>query len=148
MKFKAIDSMEELRELYDSPIELVLNKQKSKLDEYSIQFLSLSVFSVLSTSSLQSNMDCSPRGDHKGFIQVLDDKTIAIPDRPGNNRLDSLRNIIENPNVGVLSFVCGFSECLRINGTAKITTDIDLLKKFEYQGKLPKSVIVVSVNEV
>jgi len=148
MKFKAIETIEELRELYDSPMDLVLKKQKSELDEYSTKFINLSAFSVLSTSSLNGNMDCSPRGDHQGFIQVLDNKTIAIPDRPGNNRLDTLSNIIENPNIGILSLVSGFSECLRINGTAKIVTDADLLERFKFQEKLPKSIIVVSVNEI
>ena len=148
MKYKVVESMEELRKLYDSPMDMVLKKQKSELDEYSTKFLSLSAFSVLSTSDINGNMDCSPRGDYQGFIQKLDSKTIAIPDRPGNNRLDSLSNIIENPNVGVLSLVSGFSECLRINGTAKISTDIGLLEKFKYQGKLPKSVVIVSINEI
>lgn len=148
MEFEVIKSMETLRELYDAPMELVLKKQKSELDKYSTKFLSLSAFSVLSTSSVKGNMDCSPRGDYPGFIQVLDDCTIAIPDRPGNNRLDSLSNIIENPNVGVLVLIPGFNECLRINGTAKIVTNLDLLERFEYQGKLPKSVIVVSIYEI
>ena len=148
MKFKAIETIAELRDLYDNPVDLVLKKQQSKLDEYSTKFLNLSAFSVLSTSNINGNMDCSPRGDYQGFIQVLDNKTIAIPDRPGNNRLDSLSNIVENPNVGVLSLVSGFSECLRINGTARIVTDADLLERFKYQGKLPKSVIIVSINEI
>jgi len=148
MEYNVIESLEELRQLYDSPMDMVLKKQKSELDEYSRKFLSLSAFAVLSTSSMNGSMDCSPRGDYQGFIQEIDSKTIAIPDRPGNNRLDSLSNIIENPSVGVLSLVSGFSECLRINGTAKIATDTDLLERFKYKEKLPKSVIVVSINEI
>ena len=148
MEYNVIESMEELRELYGSPMDMVLKKQKSELDEYSSKFLSLSAFAVLSTSSMNGSMDCSPRGDYQGFIQEIDSKTIAIPDRPGNNRLDSLSNIIENPCVGVLSLVSGFSECLRLNGTAQIATDTDLLERFKYQDKLPKAVIVVSINEV
>ena len=148
MEFEMIESMNALRSLYEAPMDLVLKKQKSKLDKYSIQFLKLSPFSVLSTSSAKGKMDCSPRGDYPGFVGVLDDHTIAIPDRPGNNRLDSLSNIIENPNVGVLALIPGFSECLRINGTAKIVTNIDLLERFEYQGKLPKTVIVISISEI
>lgn len=140
--------MEELRELYAYPMDMVLKKQKNELDEYSIKFLSLSAFSVLSTSSIKGNMDCSPRGDHQGFIQILDSKTIAIPDRPGNNRLDSLSNIIENPSVGILSLVPGFSECLRINGVAILSTDMDLLERFKYKEKLPKSVVIISINEI
>ena len=93
-------------------------------------------------------MDCSPRGDYAGFIRVLDSGTIALPDRPGNNRLDSLRNIIENPNVGLLILIPGFAECLRINGTAKVVTNVSLLAQFEHQGKLPKSVLIISIQEV
>ena len=148
MGFKVINSREELCEIYDSPMDLVLKKQKSKLDEYSIKFLSLSAFAVLFTSDINGNMDCSPRGDHQGFTQVLDDKTIAIPDRPGNNRIDSLSNIINNPNIGVLSLVSGFSECLRINGSASITADIGFLERFIYQEKILKSVVVISINEI
>jgi len=137
-----------LRELYKPPMDLVLQKQKNTLDKYSIQFLSLSPFIILSTSNQNNNMDCSPRGDHSGFVQVLDDCTIAIPDRPGNNRLDTLSNIIDNPTIGILVLVPGFGECLRINGSAKIAVNNELLERFEYRGKQPKSVIVVSINEI
>lgn len=148
MIFDVIKTTEELRELYKAPMDLVIKKQKSELDKYSAQFLSLSPFLILSTSNTKGNMDCSPRGDYAGFVEVLDDCTIAIPDRPGNNRLDTLNNIIENPNVGVLILVPGFNECLRINGSAQITTSNELLKRFEYRGKIPKSVIVISISEI
>ncbi len=148
MQLEFVKTKKELGKLYRPPMDLVLQKQKSKLDKYSIQFLSLSPFIILSTSSQSSNMDCSPRGDHSGFVQVLDDCTIAIPDRPGNNRLDTLNNIIDNPNIGILVLVPGFNECLRINGSAKITANSELLERFEYRGKQPKSVIVVSINEI
>lgn len=148
MEFEEIDSIEKLQELYGSPMELVIKKQKTKLDKFSKQFIALSSFSVLATSNSVGNMDCSPRGDYAGFIRVLDSGTIALPDRPGNNRLDSLRNIIENPNVGLLILIPGFAECLRINGTAKAVTNVSLLAQFEHQGKLPKSVLVISIQEV
>lgn len=148
MKFEIIKTTEKLRELYKAPMDLVIKKQKSKLDKYSIQFLSLSPFLVLSTSNNAGSMDCSPRGDYTGFVEVLDDHTIAIPDRPGNNRLDTLNNIIENPNIGILVLVPGFNECLRVNGSAQIATNIELLKRFEYKGKLPKSVVVISIKEI
>lgn len=148
MKFEIIKTTEKLRELYKAPMDLVIKKQKSKLDKYSIQFLSLSPFLALSTSNNSGSMDCSPRGDYAGFVEVLDDHTIAIPDRPGNNRLDTLNNIIENPNVGILVLVPGFNECLRINGSAQIATSIELLERFEYKGKLPKSVVVISIKEI
>ncbi len=148
MKYDAIESMEQLRKLYDLPMELAVKKQKSQLDQYSTQFLELSAFCVLSTCSAGGSMDCSPRGDYPGFIKVLDDDTIAIPDRPGNNRLDSLSNVIENSQVGLLILVPGFKECLRINGQAKLFTQIDLLKKFEHKGKLPRTVMVISIQEI
>ena len=148
MEFEKIESIEKLRELYDSPMELVIKKQKSKLDKHSTKFLELSSFSILATSNSAGYLDCSPRGDFPGFIQVLDDATIAIPDRPGNNRLDSLCNIIQNPNIGILTLIPGFKECLRINGSAKITVNTELLSRFEHQGKLPKSVIVISIKEI
>ena len=148
MEFEEIRSIEELQELYGMPMELVIKKQQTKLDKFSKKFLELSSFSVLATSNSKGNMDCSPRGDYPGFIRVLDDNTIALPDRPGNNRLDSLYNIVENPNIGLLILIPGFAECLRINGTAKIVTNASLLTQFEQQGKLPKSVLVISIQEI
>ena len=148
MEFEEIDSIEKLQELYGSPMELVIKKQKTKLDKYSKQFIELSSFSVLGTSNKKGCMDCSPRGDYPGFIRALDDSTIVLPDRPGNNRLDSLHNVIENPNLGLLILIPGFAECLRINGTAKVVTNASLLAQFEHQGKLPKSVLVISIQEI
>jgi len=148
MKFEKIKTIDKLRELYDSPMDLVIKKEKNRLDKYTTQYLELSAFPVISTSSIDGNMDCSPRGDYPGFIQVFDENTVAIPDRPGNNRLDSLKNIIENPNIGILVLVPGFSECLRINGTAKIVTNLEILERFKYNQKLPKSVIIVSIKEI
>ncbi len=146
--YDVISTVAELRELYDAPRQMVIDKQQDRLDQYSKQFLQLSPFSILSTVSASGLMDCSPKGDYPGFIKVLDSKTIAIPDRPGNNRLDSITNIVENPQIGVLLLVPGFGECLRINGEARIVTNRSLLEQFEYQGKLPKSLIVVAIKEV
>lgn len=146
--YEVISTVAELRELYDAPRQMVIDKQQDRLDQYSKQFLQLSPFSILSTVSASGLMDCSPKGDYPGFIKVLDSKTIAIPDRPGNNRLDSITNIVENPQIGVLLLVPGFGECLRINGEARIVTNRSLLEQFEYQGKLPKSLIVVAIKEV
>jgi len=148
MQLELVKTKEELRTLYKPPMDLVLKKQKDKLDQHSMQFLSLSPFIILSTSDNENHMDCSPRGDHPGFVQVLDDCTIAIPDRPGNNRLDTLSNIIDNPAIGALVLVPGFNECLRINGSASIAINENLLERFEYRGKQPKSVIVISINEI
>ncbi len=148
MEFDTISTLEQLREIYDQPMGLSVKKEKSELDALSEQFLQLSPFSILSTSGSSGTHDCSPRGDYPGFIKTLDSNTIAIPDRPGNNRLDCISNIVENPEVGLLVLVPGFRECLRINGTAKITVNHELLKQFEYKGKRPKSIIVVTVKEI
>ena len=143
-----IESMEALRALYDAPKDISVKKQLVKLDQHAIRFIELSGFALLATSDAKGRIDCSPRGDHPGFIQVLDEGRIALPDRPGNNRLDSLGNIVENPNVGLLLLIPGFKESLRINGQAHISIQQDLLERFEYHGKLPKSVIVIETSEV
>lgn len=91
-------------------------------------------------------MDCSPRGDGPGFVRILDPKTIAVPDRRGNNRLDTLRNIVREPRVALLFFIPGWNECLRINGTAIVTVDADLLGTMEIDGKRPASAIVVTIE--
>jgi hypothetical protein len=148
MSIDSIVSLEQLREIYAAPMELVTKKQLTKLDSFSKKFLALSPFAVLSTSGLSGFHDSSPRGDGPGFMLPIDDVTLAIPDRPGNNRLDTLSNIVENPNIGILCLVPGFSECLRINGSAKISINPELLARFEHNGKLPASVILVSIAEV
>jgi PPOX class probable FMN-dependent enzyme len=148
MEYDEITSKEQLRSLYSSPMELVVKKQKNSLDEHSEKFISLSPFVIISTAGSDGLLDASPRGESAGFIKVLDDRTIAIPDRPGNNRLDSLTNIIENPQIGIVAVIPGFKECLRINGSAKIVTNSELLEQFEHSGKLPISAIVISIQEV
>ncbi len=143
-----INTHKDLRKLYGEALGIAVDKQQSELDKYSEQFLTLSPFSILSTSDKNCIHDCSPRGDYPGFIQKIDNRTIAIPDRPGNNRLDSLSNIIDNPNVGLLVLVPGFGECLRINGSAKITIDEKVLSGFKYKNSLPKSVVIISISEI
>ncbi len=91
-------------------------------------------------------LDCSPRGDGKGFVRVIDDKTLAIPDRRGNNRIDSLRNIIRDPRVALLFLIPGSGTTFRVNGSARITTDAEVLKSFAVEGKEPRSVIIVTVE--
>ncbi len=148
MEYEEVTTSSQLRKLYDMPMELFVKKQKDQLDDFTLQYLSLSPFAVISTVGNNGLLDCSPRGEAPGFIKPIDKKTIAIPDRPGNNRLDSLSNIIENPSVGVLVLIPGFKECLRVNGDAKIVTNIEILEKFEHNGKLPKSVILVTIKEI
>ena len=106
-----------------------------------------SPFVVLGTSG-PGGLDCSPRGDPAGFVHVLDDKTLLIPDRRGNNRADSLRNIIHDPRVTLLFLIPGVGETVRVNGTAVISTDPALLERFPFRGTLPRSVIVVTADRV
>ncbi len=107
--------------------------------------IELSPFVALATTGPEG-LDCSPRGDAKGFVRVLDDRTIALPDRRGNNRIDSLRNIITDPRVALLFLVPGSGTTFRINGRARITDDEALRNSFEMDGKLPRTVIVISID--
>ena len=96
---------------------------------------------------MQGRADVSPRGDPVGFVKILDERTLAIPDRPGNNRLDSLANILANPSVGLLFIIPGFDDTLRVNGEARLVTDPDLLEGMTVNGRMPTLAIVVTVSE-
>jgi uncharacterized protein len=137
----------DLRARFAAPGKLAVQKQLDHLDHNCRRFIALSPFLCLATARPDGLADNSPRGDAPGFVQVLDERTLAIPDRPGNNRLDSQSNIIHNPNVGLLFFIPGVTETLRVNGRARITADPDLLARFEVRGRLPKVAILVSVVE-
>lgn len=143
-----IDSEEDLRARFGEIHPLAIAKTRPALDRHSRRFISLSPFLVISTADAQGRADLSPRGDPPGFVQVIDDHTILIPDRPGNNRLDTMSNITANPNVGLLFFVPGFEDTLRLNGRARITEDAELLKAWTINGKPPRVGILVSVDEV
>lgn len=142
----AIRDQEALRECYGEPLERARLKTLRHLDAHCRHFLALSPFLCLGTAS-ESGADVTPRGDRPGFVHVLDDTTIAIPDWPGNNRLDSFSNILANPNVGILFLIPGVDESLRVNGTAAITANPDLLARWESNGKRPKSALLVTVRE-
>jgi hypothetical protein len=142
MDGNTIDRLSDLRELYAEPKPRAIAKQLSSLDEHCRKFISLSPFLVLGTEG-----DVSPKGDHPGFVTVLDDKRILIPDRGGNNRLDSLQNLLANSKIGLLFFIPGVNETLRINGTAEITGDAELLKPMAVNKKVPKTGLIVHVEE-
>ena len=143
-----ISTEEELRGLMGEPVhELVLVKSSDALSEPMKKYIELSPFVCLSTHGEDGTSDVSPRGDAPGFVHVLDDKTLVIPDRPGNKRFDSLVNIINQPNVALLFLIPGVLETLRVNGKAVISTDPALLERFEVNGKLPSLVIVLTVEE-
>ncbi|MDD9877252.1 MAG: pyridoxamine 5'-phosphate oxidase family protein [Magnetovibrio sp.] len=143
-----ISSTEELRRIYDQPKGRPLAKQIDRLEAHCRRFIELSPFLIMATSSADGFGDASPKGEAPGFVQVMDDRTLAIPDRPGNNRLDSMTNLLDNPKIGLIFLIPGVNETLRINGTAEIRDDDDLLRRFEVNGKLPKTVIVVTAREV
>ncbi|MFX4220274.1 MAG: pyridoxamine 5'-phosphate oxidase family protein [Thalassobaculum sp.] len=137
-----------LREIYGTPGELAAKKQLSHLDKHAKRFLELSPFLVISTQGADGLGDVSPKGDAPGFVAVLDDRTILIPDRPGNNRIDTLSNLTENPGVGLLFMIPGVNETLRINGRARVIADTSLLTRFAVRDRLPKTGILVEVEEM
>ena len=137
----------ELREVYRPPAPRAAQKVLDHLDVHSRNFIALSPCCVLSSSNAEGQADASPRGDPPGFVKVLDEKTLLLPDRPGNNQVDSLQNIVDNPSVGLLFFVPGMNETLRVKGKAEITTDPSLLDPLTVAGKAPLSGLKVSVEE-
>lgn len=136
-----------LRTVYREPNERAALKVLDHLDVHCRNFIALSPFVVLSTTSAQGRADASPRGDPPGFVAVTDERTLLIPDRPGNNQIDSLKNIAEHPHVGLLFFVPGMNETLRVKGTAEIVTDAALLEPLTVRGKPPVSALRVTVSE-
>ena len=125
-----------------------MQKRWRKLDRLMRSFIERSPFLCLGTASALGKAEVSPRGDPPGFVQILDDETLLIPDRPGNNHLDSIENIIANPNVGLILFVPGSDETLRLNGTARIIDDPGVLAAAALNGRPPKAGIEVSISEI
>ena len=142
-----ITSENELRSLTGFPSDLVTKKVITYLDNHCREFISLSPFLTLSTADQYGLCDASPRGDGPGFVLVVDDKHLIIPERPGNRRMDSISNILTNPMVGLLFFIPGLGETLRINGKASLVQDNDLLEKMSVKGKKPILGIGVEVSE-
>lgn len=138
----------QLRQGFPAVNPLALDKCQDRLDKHTRAFIARSPFLCISTQSSDGRADVSPRGDPKGFVKALDDKTLLIPDRPGNNRLDTLSNILANPAVGLLFMVPGFDDTLRVNGTAQISRDPNLLAMMKIQDRQPLVAIVVSIREV
>ena len=141
-----VANLTELRECYAPPLERSLRKSLSTLDDHMRRFIGLSPFLCLGTSGADG-ADVTPRGDAPGFVHVLDERTLLIPDWPGNNRLDSLTNIVGNPIVGLLLFIPGVNETLRVNGIAEVTTEPALLERWTVEGRHPRSAVRVTVRE-
>ena len=136
-----------LRGLYGEPTTLARLKQLDRLDAHCQNFIAHAPFLVIASGNTAGALDASPRGDAPGFVKVEDERTLLIPDRPGNNRLDTLSNLQANPEVGMIFLIPGVDETLRVNGRAELVTDSAVLATLAAQGKLPKSAVRVRVRE-
>jgi uncharacterized protein len=143
-----IEDVEQLRESYGAPSERALKKQLSRIDEHCRDFIARSPFLVIASADPSGRCDASPKGDAPGFVQVIDDTTLLIPDRLGNNRIDTLANLLARPGIGLIFFVPGINETLRVNGRACITTDPALLEPLAVNSKVPRSAILVTAEEI
>jgi len=142
-----VTSVEQLRDVISPPGEPALRKEISHIDEHCRALIARSPFLLLGTSNARGQCDVSPKGDVAGFVKVLDDHTLVIPDRPGNHRADSLQNILENPHVGLLFIIPGVEWTLRVNGGATIVRDDDVRAMCAVDGKSPSLAIAVGVEE-
>lgn len=145
---QVIQTEAELREILGYAGKAAQNKVISEIDEICRAFIEKSPFVLLGSTDASGSMDVSPKGDPAGFVQVMDSRTLLIPDRPGNQRGDTLSNLLQNPHIGLLFLVPGRRETLRVNGTAQIVRDEDVRQRFIMQGKMPIFVIAVTVSEV
>jgi hypothetical protein len=147
MIMSKITTVAELEALYGIPSEASTVKEVDRLTPHYRAYIEASPFMALATSGPEG-LDCSPRGDKPGFVRIHDDKTLMLPDRRGNNRVDSLRNIVRNPRVGLLFLIPGVGNTLRVNGHAHLSADPDLLESFAVEDKAPRSVTVITVDTV
>ncbi|TSD85161.1 pyridoxamine 5'-phosphate oxidase family protein [Mycobacterium sp. KBS0706] len=145
---QSIQDQDSLRDLYPEPRAMIRDKILDRIDPHARAFIGLSPFLVIATAGADGSADASPRGDAPGFVTVADGNTLLIPDRRGNNLCDSLSNVLENPRVGLVFFVPGINETLRVNGGAAITTDPALLEPMAVEGKVPASALRVTVEEL
>src|ERR1700747_363681 len=142
-----LTTLQDLEAIYASPAEASTVKQVDAIIPYYRRLIEASPFAVLATAGPEG-LDCSPRGDLPGFVRIHDEKTLLLPDRRGNNRIDSLRNVVRDPRVALLFLIPGCGNTLRVNGRAHISTDADLLASFAVKEKAPRSVIVMTVDEM
>ncbi len=142
-----VTSLEQLEALYGVPSQLAIAKEIHRINSGYRKLIEASPFIALATSGPEG-LDCSPKGDAPGFVAILDERTLAIPDRPGNHRIDGLRNVLRDPRVAILFLIPGAGETLRVNGRAEISIDPNLLERFAVNGKLPPSVLIVHVESI
>ena len=141
-----IETIEELEKLYpNKPVEMSVRKETPVINAAYRRLIEACPFLAIASIG-DEGMDCSPRGDGPGFVKIINERTVAIPDRRGNNRLDTLRNIVADERVALLMLIPGWNETLRINGRAHINADPDLLSSMEMQGKIPTSAIVIEID--
>jgi PPOX class probable FMN-dependent enzyme len=142
-----ITTLEQLDAMYGEPSAPAVIKEIDYISDHYRQFIEKSPFVVVATVGPEG-LDCSPRGDPAGFVRVRDSKTVLIPDRRGNNRVDALRNLVRDPRISLLFMIPGIGSTLRINGRAEIVVDADLNASFAINGKLPRCVLVVTAERV
>jgi PPOX class probable FMN-dependent enzyme len=147
MTAHTVSTLAALEALYAEPAQASLTKEVDYLHPHYRAFVEASPFCLLSTVGREI-AECSPRGDAPGFVTVLDERTLLLPDRRGNNRIDSLRNIVADPRVGLLFLVPGVDETLRVAGTARVSTDPELIARCAVDGKLPTTVLVITIKTV
>ncbi len=144
---EVIATEEDLRAIIGNPSQLVQNKINTRLDEFQRDFIAQSPFVLIASANANGGMDVSPKGDPPGFVLVLDDHTLVIPDRPGNRRADTLTNVLQDPNIALIFLIPGNQETLRVNGKARIVRDEALSQRLSVQGKAPKLLLAVHVEE-
>jgi uncharacterized protein len=142
-----ITSMEQLQLLYGEKLPTSVIKEIDHINDGYRKLIEAAPFVAVATSGPEG-LDCSPKGDAPGFVRILDDKTLAIPDRPGNNRIDSFRNIMRDPRIALLFLIPGIGETLRVNGRASISIDPDLMQGFAVGGKVPRSILIVHIESI
>jgi uncharacterized protein len=142
-----VTTLEQLEALYGQPHGPSLVKEIDHISPAYRKMIEAAPFVAIATGGPEG-LDCSPKGDAPGFVRILDDRTLAIPDRPGNNRIDGMRNILSDPRIAVLFLIPGVGETLRVNGRASISIDPDLMASFAVNGKLPRSVLVVHIDSI
>jgi PPOX class probable FMN-dependent enzyme len=143
-----ISSLTELRAKYDAPSEIALRKELGHIDRHARDFIGRAPFAVVSTADAEGWPDASPRGDAPGFVAVVDEQRLHLPDRPGNNRLDSFQNLVANPRIALLFLVPGRLETLRVNGTARLLDDPDLLGRYAVRGRPARAVVEITARSV
>ena len=143
----AVKSVDQLEQIYGQPIPTSIVKEVDRLNEVYRKLIEAAPFVIIATSG-PGGLDCSPKGDLPGFVRIVDDKTLMIPDRPGNNRLDGFKNLMSDPRIALLFLIPGCAETLRVNGRASVSVDPALRESFAVQGKPARAVLVVEIETV